>query len=156
MQGTPLTQLKREILQTLDDLNSGSWFYVIFFHATDVPMPAPNWLQATKENVDEVRPWIQNMKTKLKTKPASAFDRAFKKLDPRPDVIFFMTDGMLQENIPDRLAQLNATEPKVPVHTILFSKAKKKAKEGKFSKPAAQLRLIAEKNDGTFRQVAQE
>src|SRR5205085_1623143 len=84
MRGAPLTQLKKEILQTLDELNPSCQFYIIFFNASDIPMPHPSWLDASKENVDKVRPWVQNMNTLLKTLPQSAFVRAFK-LEPKPD-----------------------------------------------------------------------
>ena len=52
-----MDQLKAEILKTLSGLNSSSQFYIIFFNATDVPMPYPNWLTADKENLAKVRPW---------------------------------------------------------------------------------------------------
>jgi hypothetical protein len=155
MKGTPLVQLKKEILKTLYDLNPSSQFYVIFFNASAIPMPYPGWLSAEKENLDKVKPWVQNMSTLLKTLPNSAFERAFK-LQPKPDVIFFMTDGFLQG--PDPIAHLktlNATEPKVAIHTIMFSR--KKAAEAKgANKATTQLRVIAEKNGGVFRRVSQD
>jgi von Willebrand factor type A domain len=155
MRGAPMDQLKAEILKTLNGLSSTSQFYVIFFNATDIPMPYPNWLNADKENLEKVRPWVKNMTTVLKTLPQSSFQRAFK-LQPKPDVIFFMTDGFLQgkESVTALLGRLNATEPKTQVHTILFSKPK--APEAKLAPAAAQLRTIAEKNAGTFRSVRQK
>ena len=95
------------------------------------------------------------MGTVLRTWPSSSFERAFK-LEPKPDVIFFMTDGLIpaKENIAGRLARLNAGEPRVVVHTILF--AKPKADETKTAKAGEQLRVIAEKNGGTFRRVSQK
>jgi hypothetical protein len=153
MRGGPLAQLKKEILLTLDGLPSGSQFYVIFFNATDIPMPFPGWLDANKANVDKVRPWVEKMTTELKTLPQSSFTRAFK-LDPRPDVIFFMTDGFLQGKKPDpvsHLKKLNETNPKVVVHTIMFSK--QKAGAPKVEAAARQLRAMAENNGGTFRHV---
>jgi hypothetical protein len=154
MRGTPLTQLKKEVLQTLDGLNPASQFYVIFFNATDIPMPFPGWLDASKENVDKVRPWVQNMNTALQTRPRSAFERAFK-LQPKPDAIFFMTDGFLHGKNPDpvtHVTRLNK-EKDVAIHTIMFSKAKAAAK---LDAAANQLRSMAEKNGGTFRDVKQK
>src|SRR5262245_37924296 len=156
MRGAPLTQLKKEILQTLDGMAPGCQFYIIFFNATDIPMPFPTWLDASKENVSKVRPWVEKMTTVLKTLPQSAFTRAFK-LDPKPDVIFFMTDGFLQGKRPDpisHLNKLNAGNPKVVVHTIMFSK--QKAGAPKVEAAAKQLRSMAENNGGTFRHVNQK
>src|SRR5207237_9430767 len=101
MRGAPLTQLKNEILLTLDGLSPGSQFYIIFFNATDIPMPFPAWLDASKENVAKVRPWVEKMTTELKTLPQSTFTRPFK-LDPKPDVICFMTDRFLHGKRPDQ------------------------------------------------------
>jgi len=156
MRGAPLTQLKKEILLTLDGLAPGSQFYIIFFNDTDIPMPFPGWLDASKENVAKVKPWVEKMTTKLRTLPQSSFTRAFK-LDPKPDVIFFMTDGFLQGRRPDpvsHLTKLNATNPKVAVHTIMFSR--QKAGAPKMEAAAKQLRAMAENNGGTFRHVVQK
>src|SRR5262245_294030 len=43
MRGGPLIQLKSEILQTLGGMSSSSQFYIIFFNATDIPMPYASW-----------------------------------------------------------------------------------------------------------------
>lgn len=151
MKGQQLAELKREVMKTLEGLNPSCEFYLIFFNATDIPMPFPTWLEASKENIAKVKPWVEGMTTKLHTWPQSSFERAFK-LDPKPDVIFFMTDGFLQGN-PDPIPQvnkLNSGTPKTVVHTIMFTKSK-------VTKPnpgaAAQLRALAEKNGGTYRHV---
>jgi hypothetical protein len=155
MKGASLDQLKQEIMRTLNDLDPSSQFYVIFFNATDHPMHYPSWLDASKKNVDDVRPWVENMTTQLRTLPNSAFDRAFK-LDPKPDVVFFMTDGFLQGPDPIKhLNALNAAGPKVVVHTIMFTK--KRAVENKnLGRATSQLRAMAEQNGGTFRHVNQK
>jgi hypothetical protein len=155
MKGAPLQQVKKEIMVTLANLQPTSQFYIIFFNAADIPMPYPSWLDADKENVAKVKPWVEEMTPLVKSLPHTSFERAFK-LRPKPDVIFFMTDGFIpaKENIVGRLARLNAEEPKVAVHTILFSRPK--ATETKVAPAAEQLREIAEKNGGTFRRVSQK
>ena len=155
MAGAQMTQLTKEIMRTLTQLKPTSQFYVIFFNKTDFPMPHPNWLFAEKENIEKIRPWVEQTKTKYGTQPHSAFERAFK-LDPRPDCIFFMTDGILQarktELAETLLTRLNAGEPKVKVNTILFTRTV--LKEGKTTAAMTALRRIAEKNAGTFRYVS--
>lgn len=151
MRGAQLAQLKKELIKTLEGLDPACQFYIIFFHQTDLPMPFPNWLDATKENIEKVKPWIMGMNTKLRTLPQSAFTRAFK-LNPKPDVIFFMTDGFLQGK-PDAIShvsKLNSGEPKVIVHTIMFTKKKVDVPR---NGAANQLRTLAEKNGGTYRHV---
>jgi hypothetical protein len=111
--------------------------------------------------VDKVSPWVENMSTVYKTLPQSAFERAFK-LDPRPDVIYFLSDGFLQGKDPvAHVKALNAVDPKVTIHTIRFSKEQGKTKAKSKAKArtegaAEQLRAIAENNGGTFRNVSQE
>lgn len=151
MRGSPLTQLKKEIVKTLDGLRSSSQFYVIFFNATDIPMPYPSWLSAEKENISKVKPWVEKMTTVVKTLPASAFERAFK-LQPKPDVIFFMTDGLIPKAVPTQVANLNQTAPRVTIHTIMFSKARADV-GAKGANAEHQLRLIADQSDGTYRHV---
>ena len=150
MKGAQMLQLKKEILETLYNLSSSSQFYVIFFNATDLPMPHPTWLQGEKANVDKVKPWIEGMGTILKTEPMSSFERAFK-LEPKPDVIFFMTDGLMAKTVPANVAKLNKHEPRVTIHTIMFTKAT--TKKAKVGAAEDQLRTIAEQSGGTYRHV---
>ncbi len=150
MHGAPLAQLKKEIVKTLENLSPSSHFYVIFFNATDIPMPYPGWLVADKENVDKVRPWIEGMTTVVKTQPASAFQRAFK-LQPKPDAIFFMTDGLIPAKTPALVQRLNDTPPRIVIHTIMFSK--RNTPEARILPAEAQLRSIADQAGGTYRHV---
>ena len=152
MKGPPLSQLKKEILKTLDGLKPTSYFYLIFFNATDIPMPHPTWLAADKDNLDKIKPWIENTTLALHTKPTSAFNRAFK-LDPKPDAIFFMTDGFLQGFSTSQVARLNAAQPKVVVHTLMLTRKSPEKTGVKANKAQDQLRVLAEENGGTFRQV---
>lgn len=150
MRGAPLAHLKKEIVKTLDNLRSSSEFYVIFFNATDIPMPYPGWLSAEKENIAKVKPWVEGMTTVLKTLPASAFQRAFQ-LKPKPDVIFFMTDGLIPKNVPVQVANLNKTPPRVTIHTIMFTRRYDAHPKG--GQAEAQLRLMADQSGGTYRHV---
>jgi hypothetical protein len=49
----------------------------------------------------------------------TAFQRAMS-LNPKPDVIFFMTDGIIPTNVPEKVASLNTGPQKVQINTILF------------------------------------
>ncbi len=150
--GASLAQLKKEIMRTITQLKPTSQFFIIYFNKTDFPMPFPNWLSAEKENIEKVRPWVEQAGTALGTRPNSSFVRAFK-LDPPPDCIFFMTDGQFQnkktEDVVELLNRLNAKEPKVQVNTIWFTKGS--GKTPKKAAPMTVLRNIAEKNGGTFK-----
>ncbi|MFO0863755.1 MAG: vWA domain-containing protein [Gemmataceae bacterium] len=147
-------QAKAEIMKTISSLDESSEFYVIFFNANAIRMPCSTWLSGGKESINKIRPWIQGVETALMTDPRPAFDIAFQ-LEPKPDAIFFMTDGFLHGKNPDpvtHVRRLNMSEPKVPIHTLMFDKANKVGKKSP-AEAAAQLRRIATESGGTFRHV---
>jgi hypothetical protein len=112
-----MVRLKRELARTLLALDSDQEFYVIYFSATAIPMPATTWRRGGRD-VKRILPWVNAQPANGSTEPMPAFNRAFR-LNPRPDAIFFLTDGIIPESVPDGVARLNA-KARVPVHTILF------------------------------------
>jgi hypothetical protein len=120
MTGEPMEFVKRELVKTLGGLKPESQFYVMFFNSQTEPMPFDGWLNGKPEDVKKVSNWIREKKADGGTEPQPAFVRAFE-LDPRPDVIFFMTDGLIPFNVPDAVAEMNAGKPRVTIHTIMFT-----------------------------------
>jgi hypothetical protein len=157
--------LKRELEKTLRGLGPEAMFYVIFFHSKEVPMPAKTWLRGGKD-VESVLPWIQERRTSGGTRPLSAFEHAFR-LDPRPDVIFFLTDGEIPSNVPSEVAKLNDKPGgKVRINTILLGAEKSTRLTRVLSKPGVAekttsrvirgdllLRRLANESGGTYRFV---
>ena len=119
MAGEAIEYVKRELVSTLSSLNPESQFYVMFFNTNIDPMPFKGWLRGTREDVAKVTPWIKTRVAGGGTIPQMAFFRAFQ-LDPRPDVIFFMTDGLIPSNVPAGVAALNTARPATVIHTIMF------------------------------------
>jgi uncharacterized protein with von Willebrand factor type A (vWA) domain len=120
MTGAPIFYLKKEMVQTLAGLRDDSQFYVIFFSDTALPMPSTTWVNGGKANVARAVPWIQAIPAHGGTQPLPAFVKAFQ-LTPRPDVVFFMTDGIIPLSVPDDVAILNRTEPRIVINTIMFA-----------------------------------
>jgi von Willebrand factor type A domain len=120
MSGAPILYLKKEMVQTLASLQDDSQFYIIFFSSQAYPMQSPTWVNGGKANVSRVVPWIQAVPAFGGTQPTTAFVKAFQ-LRPRPDVIFFMTDGIIPVTVPDQVAALNRAEPRIVVNTIMFA-----------------------------------
>ncbi|MGH7224013.1 MAG: hypothetical protein ACRELF_12350, partial [Gemmataceae bacterium] len=120
MMGKPMEFVKRELAKTLGDLKPESQFYVMFFNNDAEPMPFASWLQGTPKNVNNVSRWIKGKSANGGTNPQPAFERAFN-LDPRPDVIFFMTDGLIPLDVPASVAAMNNGKPRVTIHTIMFT-----------------------------------
>lgn len=165
MGGPKLADLKTQMLKTLDEMNANAEFYIYFFNSVSEPMPHATWLKPGAAETDKVKKWVKDTPSRGGTNPLPSFEAALK-LDPKPDVIFLMTDGQFSPNIPPRMADLNGTPPKSVVNTILF--------EPRFGGPMPklppgvpvpmppvppkgavtfaenQLRQIAEKGGGTF------
>ena len=81
-----------------------------------------------------------------------AFEAAFK-LNPPPDVIFFMTDGEFDPKAVRAVVDFNGTPRKSVVNTILFA-APGKGPAPKAANAERQLKTIAEQNGGTFTHYA--
>jgi hypothetical protein len=114
-----MTRLKLEMRKTLRDLKPDQEFYVIYFSTNAIPMPAKTWRKGGTD-VEKMLRWIGAQPADGGTEPMPAFQRAFR-LDPRPDTIFFLTDGLIPKNTPQGVARLNGVgKNKIPIHTILF------------------------------------
>jgi hypothetical protein len=162
MKGAPLEYVKKEIVKSLSGLKEESQFYVIFFGTKPRVMPSATWLSAGKSNVDKIAPWVQAAPPAGSTQPLPAFQLAFR-LNPRPDVIFFMTDGLIPAAVPSQVAALNQQEPRVVVNAIMFNnilgtpqflkmteKAQQKIRTN-LAGAEKQLRQIADQSGGTYR-----
>lgn len=150
MGGAKLANLKVQLNKTLTDLNAEGEFYVCFFNSKAEPMPHPTWVKAGSPEAEKMRAWVNGVRSTGGTVPAPAFDVAFK-LDPPPDLIFFMTDGEFANTVAAKVAALNGTPRKAVVNTIMFGRGPPpKAPPVAPRSAEAQLRLIADQNGGTF------
>ncbi len=125
-----LDYLKMELLKTVKKLQTGAKFSIILFDAKAYPMPGPDWRVGGTKDVQEITPWVLGIKTHLKTFPYPAFQKAFQ-LKPRPDVIFFMTDGQFRFNTWQLIAKLNKQKPKTVIHTIQLTSKRNRGKRFK-------------------------
>ena len=120
MHGPKIIDLRTQLLKTLQDFDKGGEFYIYCFNSVSEPMPHPTWLTNAAPQAGKIRTWVEDIKARGGTNPATAFDAAFK-LSPPPDVIFFMTDGLIPPNVPEQVVRLNKGMPKVVVNTIMFA-----------------------------------
>lgn len=163
MGGAKLADLKTQMLKTLDEMNANAEFYIYFFNSASEPMPHATWLKPGAADADKVKKWVKDTPARGGTNPLPSFEAALR-LDPKPDVIFLMTDGQFSPNIPPRMADLNGSPPKSVVNTILFEPRfggpmpklppgvpmPPPPKGGAVPFAENQLRQIAEKGGGTF------
>jgi hypothetical protein len=141
MLGPKLEYVKAEILKTLSDLDPGSKFYVVFYDDFAEPMPGNRWVSG-RSQAAQAAAWVRSIYAQGNTDPMPAFQIAFQ-MRPRPDTIFFMTDGLFSADVPARVAALNTGRPRVTIHAISFIE--------RSAEPL--LRQIAEQSGGKYRHV---
>ena len=143
MEGPKLTFVKEEILETLTTMGGRGRFQLIFFNTRELPYRQPGWRHPRRDRAD-VAAWLQSVNAGGGTYPTPAFRVAFA-LSPRPDAIFFMTDGLFPENVVDEVADLNRRGGKrVQIHTISFMD----------TSAEALMRKIANDSGGRYRHVS--
>lgn len=143
MQGSKLELLRRELNAAIDGLAEACQFLVIPFESgAREPIPGPRWADAVNKFKREAAEGIGRMQAAGGTEPYEAFARALS-LKPRPDAVYFMTDGLFDAAIADRIIELNRRGPKVVIHTITLADRSS----------ADMMRKIARSTDGTYRHV---
>lgn len=134
----------RELARSISDLPDYT-YYAIGLFSTHVIEP-PNqkgWVRSRRPNVVETLRWLENISPMGGTQPLSAFTRILS-LEPRPDVIFFMTDGLIPSTTPSDVNQLLGRGKRVVIHTIAFGDASSQEL----------MRQIASDTGGTYRYVS--
>lgn len=139
---TRFLRARTELLASLGQLSEDQTFYVFFYNHGTYPMffptPAEGLTPATTENLDLARTWIETVVPFGETDPREAFRLA---LALRPDVIFFLTDGIIPP-VTRKVAKVN-NKSRTRIHTIAIAI------------PGGQdiLKGIAQDNQGRFRFV---
>ncbi len=144
MYGDRFSRAKSELVKSINKLSAEQKFYVFFFNDRTFPLfepkPAKGMIPATKSNKERASRWIGLRRAESTTNPNYALLQA---LEMKPEVIFLLTDGELDE--PDLVRQMIRKNNKsnVVIHTIAFENP-----EG-----GKTLEAIAEENNGVYRFV---
>ena len=134
-----MAELKRSIAALPD---YASFVVLLYSNELRVPPFQNGWLRATPGSIVRVPRWIDTISPGGGTLPLGAFIEVYK-LEERPDAIFFLTDGIIPENVPERVKELNSKGRSVVVNTISFG----------LDAAVAPLKRIAAESDGTYRHV---
>jgi hypothetical protein len=138
----------RELARSIEALPDFAHFHVILFESQTIQPPVQTgWLRARKTTVRQVVRWLGDAEPSGGTEPRKAFLQVFA-LDTRPDVIFFLTDGIFNDITPDELAALNARGKKAVINTIGFGA------QGEVDQTV--LRAMASASGGQYRFVPSE
>src|SRR5579872_5861189 len=121
MYGHRFDRAKAELVRSINKLTAEQKFYVYFFNdktfALFDPKPAKGLLAASPDNKQRASKWIRMRTPASTTNPNFALQQA---LEMKPDVIFLLTDGELDE--PEAVRQMicNYNKSNVVIHTIAF------------------------------------
>ena len=114
-----MLKLRMELERSLSSLPRGTRFAVLPFNHTLRDLQS-QWTSASPAKASDLGQRLSRIGAKGGTNPSPAFDWAFRRLSPRPDAIFFMTDGQVKQEkqLLSQLATLNANMPRTRIHTI--------------------------------------
>lgn len=115
--GTSWEYLQEELLNTLKALEGKAEFYIIFFDTDTVKQPIDHYARS-KADVAKVVKWVKSLNPQGKTEPLKSFEIALTQLDPPPDEIIFMTDGIVNVNVYPKIMAMNNGKKKVKISTI--------------------------------------
>jgi len=119
MAGRNLNRLRSELEQSLRSLPRGTRFIVLPFNDELLELQ-PRWTLASPRHASGIGRRLSAVGAYGSTQPMEAFEYAFRGVTPRPDEIFFMTDGRVTagDEILSRLQVLNASSPRTRIHAI--------------------------------------
>ncbi len=134
--------LKRELTRSIDALLENAYFFVCPFSSGAGPLEGrKEWMDGSDGSKLRGRRAIMAMPAGGATVPGPAFEIVFT-IRPRPDAIYFMTDGLFDPAVAGDVLRMNA-EDRIPIHCITF--VNKEAE--------ALMRKIAEDSGGTYSHV---
>lgn len=111
----------RELIRSIESLPDYAHFHIVMFSSGPLVEPPMQrgWTQARRANVNQHIRWLEDQTPGGGTVPAPAFDQVMN-LNPRPDVIYFMTDGIIVGFTAEEIKQLNSRGKRVIINTIAF------------------------------------
>jgi hypothetical protein len=133
-----------ELTRSVQSLPDYAYFFLVFFSNRTVEPPAQRgWTRSQAQQVARLSRWLRSeVDAGGGTLPREAFVQVFS-LDVRPDVIFFLTDGRVQNFSAEEVAVMNRRGKRVVINTIAFGD------------PSSQemLKEIARQSGGVYRFV---
>ena len=113
--------VKAHLSKAIQALRPGTFFEVIFFGGTNQAnaIDGAGWAKANRAGKEKFLRAVGSVgATGGGTDPIAAFEYAFDSLSPRPDLVIFLTDGLIQPGIPELLLRLNDGKPPSMINTM--------------------------------------
>lgn len=143
MAGAKIDALRRELTRSIDALSDEARFAVYFFASeTRTLGGSDRWIDSKDRNRRWAAAEIRAVQPQGGTNPMPAFIKALS-MRPRPDAVYFMTDGVFDAGAAHAIAELNSRARKSPIHCISFVSAEARST----------LQTIAAESGGTYTHV---
>jgi hypothetical protein len=112
--------LRNELSRSLESLLDNARFLVVLFSTDSKPLGGRlEWIPANDAGKAWERRTVPLIVAEGSTEPFPAFEMVFKQMRPKPEAIYFMTDGEFDKDVANKIARLNA-EARIPIHCITF------------------------------------
>lgn len=110
---------RSELLKSISGLDENADFYIVLYSSNPLSLfGTTQWVRAEPANKRLAGSSLFGISPAGGTKPIPAFSQVFA-LEPEPDAIYFMTDGLIENDVPALVRQMNRRED-IPIHCILF------------------------------------
>jgi hypothetical protein len=111
--------LRTELFKSLNALAENAAYLVMLYNDRTSPLGGEvRWTEASDVAKRHSREQIDQIEASGGTQPVEAFTLVFK-MRPKPDAIYFMTDGEFPEVYREQIRMLNGVF-RVPIHCIVF------------------------------------
>jgi hypothetical protein len=118
--GGKIEALRAQLGKSVNGLVDNAQFFIVPFSSDSRPLGnRKEWVEASQTGKRWGKTQIPLLNANGGTEPLPGFQLIFQ-MKPRPDAIYFMTDGEFNPDVAEEVALLNK-QLKVPIHCICFS-----------------------------------
>ena len=146
MRGERLAVAKKALMNTLQQMEEGSKFYIYFFNRDADAMPSSAMLDSTPDNINRMAEWLETRDAQGGTDPIPALSGAF---GHEPTEIWLLTDGQFHPRVMETVNKLNSGK-EIKVNTLGLGD------EIRGRRGEALLMIIAKENGGSYTYVNPE
>jgi len=142
MDNKRISMLRDQLNKSITGLAPNCSFFVVAFSSQPQVMgDKREWRDSSEGGKKWARTLIEMLAASGGTEPMNGFEIIFS-MRPRPDAIYFMTDGEFSEVVVERVVALNK-QLRIPIHCICFGQ----------ESGGMLMRSIAKESKGTYRFV---
>jgi len=144
-----MERTKQELARSISAMAETAEVTVVLYSNGPIALTGKvEWIRTDKSNKVRLRRDIMDIGANGGTQPMGAFEWVLR-MKPKPDAIYFMTDGEFDDAVVSAVRGLNR-RPTVPVHCIMFGDIGNAAVR---SQVEERLREIARDSGGLFKHV---